>query len=50
MSQDGKGISEHEIAYYFVKANSPYDAVGKVLKRVDEAMKAGQFVDEGEQE
>ena len=37
-------------AYYFVKANSPYDAVEKVLKRVDEMMKAGQFLDKGEQE
>ena len=37
-------------AYYFVKANSPYDAVEKVLKRVDETMKAGQFLDEEDQE
>lgn len=31
-------------AYYFVEADSPYKAVEKVLKRVDEAMHAGEQV------
>ena len=33
-------------AYYFVEADSPYKAVEKVLKRVDEALHAGEPVNE----
>ena len=33
-------------AYYFVEANSPKEAVDKVLKRHEEAMHAGEWVDE----
>lgn len=32
-------------AYYFVIANSPYDAIEKVLKRIDEAEEAGKYVE-----
>lgn len=33
-------------AYYFVEADSPYKAVEKVMKRVDEALHAGEQVNE----
>ena len=32
-------------AYYFVEADSPYKAVEKVMKRVDEALHAGERED-----
>ena len=36
-------------AYYFEIANSPKDAIEKVHQRYDEAMKAGSYVEEGEE-
>lgn len=35
-------------AYYFVEAGSPYEAVEKVLRRVEEAKHAGEMVYEYE--
>lgn len=35
-------------AYYFIEANSPGDAIGKVLRRVREAEYAGEWVEEEE--
>ena len=36
-------------AYYFIKANSPKDAIDKVNKRCEEASNAGKYVDESEE-
>ena len=33
-------------AYYFIEANSPKDAIEKILRRVEEAEHAGEFVTE----
>lgn len=35
-------------AYYFIEANSPEDAIKKVLERVEEAERAGEWVEEYE--
>lgn len=35
--------------YYFIEANSPYDAIAKILKRHEEAEHAGEIVPEVEE-
>ena len=35
--------------YYFIEANSPYDAIAKILKRHEEAEHTGEYVPEVEE-